>query len=104
MQIAAKKIATFILTSSCAIYVHIIISLDNHKQTNVLILDFSKAFDTVPYQRVLLKLKQCGMQGKARRWISSWLSNRTERVVFDGDASHKIQIFPRVLCLHRSCF
>ena len=32
-------------------------SLDNHKQTDVIILDFSKAFDTVPHQRLRLKLK-----------------------------------------------
>ena len=32
-------------------------SLNNHKQTNVLILGFSKVFDPVPHQRLRLKLK-----------------------------------------------
>ena len=50
-------------------------SLDNHKQIDVLILGFSKAFDTVPHQRLLLKLKHCGIQGKTWRWIISWLTN-----------------------------
>ena len=27
-------------------------ALDNHKQTDIILLDFSKAFDTVPHQRL----------------------------------------------------
>ena len=32
-------------------------ALDNHKQTDIILLDFSKAFDTVPHQRLLTKLR-----------------------------------------------
>ena len=32
-------------------------SLNHNKQTHILILDFSKVFDTVPHQRLRLKLK-----------------------------------------------
>ena len=71
-------------------------SLDSNKQTYVLILDFSKAFVTVPHQRLLHILKHCGKQGKTWQWISAWLTNSTQRVVVYGDASHKIQIFSGV--------
>lgn len=43
-------------------------------------LDFSKAFDTVPYERLLCKLFNIGVQGKILEWIKCFLSNRTEYV------------------------
>ena len=88
-------------------------NLDNHKQTNVLILHFSKVFDTVPHQRLRLKLKHSGIQGKTWCWISSWLTHRAQRILVDDDVSHKIQkcfrvfpqgtVFPRVLCSPGYC-
>ena len=35
--------------------------LDNQGQVDVIIMDFSKAFDLVPHQRLLLKLKKAGV-------------------------------------------
>ena len=35
--------------------------LDNGNQADLIILDFSKAFDTVPHQRLLNKLKHVGI-------------------------------------------
>ena len=54
----------------------------------MLILDFTKAFDTVPHQRHLMKLKHYGIDySNLHRWISSWLTERTQQVVVDGDYS-----------------
>ena len=47
---------------------------------DILYLDFAKAFDTVPHQRLLNKLKAYGIEGDILNWISSFLSNRTQRV------------------------
>ena len=47
---------------------------------DILYLDFAKAFDTVPHQRLLNKLKAYGIEGDLLNWISSFLSNRTQRV------------------------
>ena len=47
-------------------------------------LDFQKAFDTVPYQRLLTKLKAYGVQGSVHAWINSFLSQRKQRVVVNG--------------------
>ena len=33
------------------------------RQTNALLLNFSKAFDSVPHQRLLIKLNYCGVGG-----------------------------------------
>ena len=57
---------------------------DKRTQTDVIIMDFSKAFDTVPHNRLLAKLSHYGITGKTHTsdtWISSFLKNRKQRVV-----------------------
>ena len=50
---------------------------DKGGQTDVILLDFSKAFDKVPYKRLLLKLDFYGIRGMTKRWIEDFLSNST---------------------------
>ena len=57
------------------------------KQTDVAILDISKAFDVVPHKRLLHNLNFYGIEGSTLFWISSFLSNRTQQVVVDGEFS-----------------
>ena len=61
--------------------------LDRRKGADLLILDFSKAFDTVPPRRLLHKIQHYEVTGRTNRWISSWLCHRQQRVVLDGSAS-----------------
>ena len=51
---------------------------------DIAILDFSKAFDKVPHQRFLGKLRHYGITGKTCGWMQAFLSNRTQWVVVDG--------------------
>ena len=51
------------------------------------ILDFAKAFDTVPHYRLLNKLEFYGFQGDIARWISLFLKSRGQCVVVDGGRS-----------------
>lgn len=53
----------------------------------MLYLDFAKAFDKVPHQRLLFKLKAFGIQGELFHWIEEFLSHRVQRVVVDGEFS-----------------
>ena len=39
-------------------------------------LDYQKAFDTVPHQRLLTKLEACGVRGSIYGWIAAFLRNR----------------------------
>ena len=48
-------------------------SLDNRSQVDLLILDFSKTFDTVPHARLLKKLEHYGINGSVNGWIKAWL-------------------------------
>ena len=44
-------------------------SLDNSLSTDVIYLDFAKAFDTVPHKRLIHKLRAYGIRGKILMWI-----------------------------------
>ena len=46
-------------------------------QTDLALLDFSKAFDKVSHQKLLLKLHQYGIRGPSLKWIQAFLSGRT---------------------------
>ena len=62
-------------------------SMNNHKQIDVAILDFAKAFDKVPHMRLLHKLELYGIRDKYKAWIKNFLTNRTQRVVIEGNIS-----------------
>ena len=50
--------------------------------------DFQKAFDKVPHQRLLLKLKAHGIGNDVINWIEKWLTHRRQRVIVDGKISN----------------
>ena len=83
-------------------FVHDIISnLDGavnrgHKQTDLIIMDFAKAFDKVPHRRLLHKLEYYGIRGSTHKWINSWLYGRTQQVVLDGQASDPVPVLSGV--------
>jgi hypothetical protein len=59
-------------------------SLNRSKQMDVLMLDFSKAFDTVPHHRLSIKLQHYGIRGRTIQWINDFLSDRVQSVVVNG--------------------
>ena len=67
-------------------------NLDHGKQTDVLLLDFSKAFDTVPHKRLLKKLDHYGTRGQLIKRIESWLCGRTQKVVVNGSQSSPVTV------------
>ena len=55
-------------------------SIDNSEITLLVLLDFSKAFDTVNHRLLLAKLEILGFQENTREWILSYLSGRSQKV------------------------
>ena len=55
---------------------------------DVVYLDFQKAFDKVPHQRLLLKLKAHGIDIDVINWIEKSLTHRRQRVIVDGEISN----------------
>ena len=64
--------------------------------TDVLLIDFSKAFDSVPYQRLLLKFNYYGITGNSVSWIENFLLDRTQYVQVSGTRSSWISVTPGV--------
>ena len=62
-------------------------TLNESGQTDIIVMDFSKAFGKVDRKRLLLKLHCCGINNDVITWIGYFLSNRTQRVVLEGEES-----------------
>ena len=54
--------------------------LDQGGAIDVVYLDFAKAFDTVPHQRLLVNLEGYGIKGQILEWIRQFLMGRRQRV------------------------
>ena len=52
---------------------------------DIVFLDLAKAFDKVPHQRLLEKLRKHGIGVKLLRTIGNWLSKKTQQVRVKGD-------------------
>ena len=58
--------------------------LDANQPVDLVYLDFAKAFDKVPFERLFRKLESHGVGGQALQWIKQWLSNRRQRVTINN--------------------
>jgi len=61
--------------------------VDKGEGVDVVFLDLAKAFDKVPHQRLLAKVRAHGVDGKVAAWIRAWLLGRKQRVCVEGAAS-----------------
>ena len=61
-------------------------------QIDMAILDFSKAFDTVPHDKLLHKMKSYGVDGTINDWLRDFLTNRSMQVVVDGEESDSVTV------------
>ena len=60
----------------------------SRENTDVVFLDLSKAFDSVPRERLLLKLNKYGIDGPFLLWFRHFLTNRQQRVGIRGTYSN----------------
>ena len=63
-------------------------SLDSGLCVDAIYLDFAKAFDTVPHQRLLTKLQGYGIREDVLGWIGQFLQGRRQRVSVNGSRSN----------------
>ena len=66
--------------------------MDNHFQTDLILLDFRKAFDTVPHRRLLAKFQYYKIDNLIWKWIQSWLTECSQPVVVDGASSKPVSV------------
>ncbi len=62
-------------------------AIELKKEVDILYIDLRKAFDTVPHQRLLKKLKGYGIEGNIYSWIEDFLKDRKQKVVVNGEES-----------------
>ena len=62
--------------------------VDDGSPVDVVYIDFQKAFDKVPHQKLILKLKAHGIGNDVINWIEKWLTHRRQRVIVDGEISN----------------
>ena len=59
---------------------------------NAAYLDYRKAFDCVPFERLLAKLHAYGIRGKIHQWIRDFFHNRKQRVVINTKPSDWVRV------------
>lgn len=69
------------------IYNQICQGFDAKQYTCMVFCDISKAFDRVWHKGLIFKLKQNGINGNLLKWLSNYLSNRTQQVFIGSSMS-----------------
>ena len=59
-------------------------NLDSGSQTDIIFLDFAKAFDSVPHDLIVHKLKTFGFGSNLLQWIENYLQGRYQSVMIEG--------------------
>ena len=75
------------MTNLVAFYDVITSWVDGGRAVDLVYLDFSKAFDTVSHNILVMKLRKCGIDEWTVRWTDSWLTGRAQRVVVSSTES-----------------
>jgi hypothetical protein len=67
-------------------------TMDIKIPTDMIVLNFAKAFDKVSHPRLLHKLRHYGIKGKHNQWITAFLESRTQAVVLENKYSDKVDV------------
>ena len=67
-------------------------ALNDHNMVGICTFDLKKCFDTIDTRLLLLKLSRYGVNHNELKWFSSYLSDRTQKVLYDGISSCDLPI------------
>ena len=71
-------------------------ALNDGEQADAILFDLSKAFDKVPHQRSLEKLRYDGIRDHLNDWVAEFLADRQQEVVLEGIHSSATEVTPGV--------
>ena len=75
-------------------------ALDRGIETDIIYLDFAKAFDSVCPAKLVSKLSTFGIKDPLLSWFHSYLTGRSQRVVVSGTFSRGSQLGPILFLLY----
>ena len=67
-------------------------ALDESKEVRVIFFDISKAFDKVWHKGLIQKLKRVGIRDELLKWVTSYLSERRQKVVINNQQSEYLKV------------
>lgn len=70
---------------------YIIDQIEHNNTTTAILLDFSKAFDTLDHKQLLAKMSSLGVRNKAADWFNSYLTNRQQVVEIKHIEDHVVK-------------
>ncbi|XP_071950032.1 uncharacterized protein [Antedon mediterranea] len=79
------------------------LELKGCKNIDIIFFDFSSAFDKVSHKRLIKKLNNCGIGGNTNAWITDFLSNRRQRVIYRGEKSEWVNSLSRPIYNNNDC-
>jgi len=72
-------------------------ALDEGFPFDAIMIDFKRAFDKVPFAKMLKQVEAHGIGGQILKWLEDWTKDRRQRVVLNGIASIWIQVTSSVV-------
>ena len=89
-------------TAFLKVYNDQLMKMNNQKVTLLVLLDLRAAFDTVDHNILLSRFESSiGIKGTALAWLSSYLPDRRQRIIYDGSQSDHFKL--RFGLQQRSC-
>ena len=71
-------------------------TMDRGCAIDIFYFDLEKAFDTVPHEQLVAKLKAACSDCRIIKWIIDYLSGRKQRVVIRGEKSQWLYVYSSV--------
>ena len=88
---------TPVITQLAGLLYDLTSNYDHGIQSDLILLDLAKAYDTVPHKKLLYKLSWYGIHNRTLQWIGSFLTNCYQNVVIGNICSNKVLIINGVL-------
>ena len=69
-----------------------LMDIEQKKLVGAVLLDFTAAFDIIDYELLIKKLECYGFSQSAILWLKSYLTNRKQKVYFNGSYSDEREV------------